>query len=136
MTARKRSGPKQRSVPGDRGSPIVTGNHRLLGAERIEQSHHVADEMEQSVLVDRLGPIRLAVAAHVRCNGAESGRRQRSELMAPGIPGFRKAVAQNHERPVALLGNVQLNAVRLDGALRDARLSPFPNDSTSADFAA
>ncbi len=115
----KAVGPQQSRVPGDRRAPVVSGDHRLLDAERIEQPDHVADEMEQSVVVDRFGPVGLAVAAHVRRDGVESGCRQRRDLMAPGIPGFGKAVTENNQRTVALLGDVQMNAVGFDSALDD-----------------
>ena len=71
-----------------------------LGAQGVEQTHHVADQMEERVLVDRLRPIGPAVAAHVGRHGAESGLGERAELMAPGIPGFGKTVAEQDQRPV------------------------------------
>jgi hypothetical protein len=43
---------------------------------------------------------------------------KRAELVAPGIPGFGKAMAQKHQRPLALLGDMEADAVRFDGALR------------------
>ena len=106
-------------MPGDRRAPIVAGDDRLLGSERIEQAHHVADQMKERVLIGRCRLVRLAVAAHVRRDSVEAGGRQSGKLMAPRVPGFGKAVAQNDERPFALLGKMQLNAVRLDGALCD-----------------
>jgi hypothetical protein len=32
----------------------VSRDHRLFNAQRIKESNHIADEMEQSVLVDSL----------------------------------------------------------------------------------
>ena len=59
------------------------------------------------------------VAAHVWCNDVETGCRKRGKLMAPRVPGFRKAVTQDNKRALALLGDVQTNAVGFDAALYD-----------------
>ena len=67
---------------------------------------------------DRLGPVAPAIAAHVGRHRMEPGRGERRELMAPGIPRFRKAVAQKDERPGAGFGDVDADAVRLDRAVR------------------
>src|SRR5262252_880445 len=42
--------PQQRRVPGDRGTPVVASDHGRLRAERVEQAHHVADEVQERVL--------------------------------------------------------------------------------------
>ncbi len=84
-------------------------------AQGIEQADHVADEMKQRVLVDRLGPVGLAIAAHVGRDGMVAGLGQRLQLMPPRVPGFGKAVAQHDQRAGALLGDVHLDAVGRDG---------------------
>jgi hypothetical protein len=96
----------------------MADDHGGLSAERVEQAHHVADQVEDGVLVDRLRPIALAVAAHVGRDRMEARGGKRAELMAPGIPGFGKAVAQENQRSLALFGDVEANAVGLDHALR------------------
>jgi hypothetical protein len=108
---------QQSRMPRDRRAPIVPGNHRLIGTQRIKEAHHIADEMKQRVLVDSLRPVGLAVAAHIGRNGVESGRRQGGKLMPPRVPGLRKSVTQNNERPLALLGDMQMNAARFDHAM-------------------
>ena len=50
----------------------------------------------------------------------KSGCRQSRELVAPRVPALWKAVAQDDERPFPLLGNVEVDAVRLDHAMRDS----------------
>ena len=60
-------------VPRDGCSPIVTGDHRLIGAESVEEAHHVADKMQQRILVYRLGALGLAIAAHVGRHRVEAG---------------------------------------------------------------
>jgi pimeloyl-ACP methyl ester carboxylesterase len=43
--------------------PFRPRDHRLFGAERIKESHHIADEMQQGVLVDRLRSVGPTVTA-------------------------------------------------------------------------
>lgn len=62
-------------------------------------------------MVDRFRPIALAIAPHVGGDGVKARRRKRAQLMAPGIPGFGKAVAQQHRRTVSVLRNVKADAV-------------------------
>ena len=103
----------------------MSGDHRLFGAERIDDADHVADQVKQCVLVDRLRPVGLAVAAHVGRDHAISGGRERGELMAPRVPGLGKSVAENDERSLPLFGKVQMNAVRLDRAMGDTARRHF-----------
>src|SRR5262249_25592926 len=42
---------------------------------------------------------------------------QRIDLVAPGVPAFRKAVAQQNKRALALLDDIQADAVGLDHPL-------------------
>ena len=112
-------GAQQRGVPGDRGAPVMAGDDRRLGPQRVEHAHHVAHQMEQGVLVDGLWALGLAVAAHVGGDGAVAGLRQGVELVAPGIPGLREAVAEQHQRAAAFLGDVHADAVGLDQAVLD-----------------
>ena len=106
-------GAQQRGVPRYRSSPVVTGDHSLLSTQRIEQTDHVANQMQKRVLVDRLGTIGPAVTAHVGCDDVESSRGERRQLMAPGIPGFWKTVAKHDQGARHLLGQVHAYAVRL-----------------------
>ena len=64
-------------MPRDRRAPVVTGDDRLLGTQGVEQTDHVANQMKERVLVDRLGAIGPAVAAHVGCYGMEPGLGER-----------------------------------------------------------
>ncbi len=101
-------------------TPIVPGNHRSFGAERVKESHHIANEMKQGVLVDRFRSVGSTVTSHIGRDGVESGCRQRRELVTPRVPALRKAVAQDDERPFPLFGKVEVDAVRLDHAMRDS----------------
>ena len=103
-------------MPGHRRAPVVADDHRLSLAQRVEQADHVADQMQQRVLVDRLGPVGLAIAAHVGRDGVEAGlRRARASWWRQEYQDFGKAVAEEDQRPLALLGDVHADAVGLDG---------------------
>ena len=90
----------------------------LVGPERVEQSDHVADHVEHSVLVDRFGTIGLPIAAHVRGHRPEPGLGDCTQLMAPGIPKPGKPVAKQDERSGACFRWVHVDALRLEGAMR------------------
>ncbi len=64
-------------MPGHRRTPIVAGDDRLFGAQRVDQAHHVADQMKERVLVDRLGAVGLAIATHVGGHGVKPGLGER-----------------------------------------------------------
>src|SRR5437016_3246963 len=110
-------GAQARRLPGDVGAPIMADDHGGPGLERIEQAHEIADQMKDRVLIYRLGYLALAVAAHIRCYGVEARCGERADLVAPGIPGFGKTVAQEHQRSLTLLGDVEADAVALDYSL-------------------
>jgi hypothetical protein len=50
---------------------------------RKSQPYHIADEMQQGVLIDRLRPVRLTIAAHVDRDSVKSSRGQHGKLMPP-----------------------------------------------------
>src|SRR5271170_1323858 len=70
--------------------------------------------MKQRVSFDFVGSIGLAVASHIRGDRAVSGVRESLQLMAPGIPGFWKAVAKQNHRSRTLFGHAHADAVGLD----------------------
>jgi hypothetical protein len=86
--------------------------------KRIENADHVADKMQDRVLVDRLRRVTLAVAAHIGGDNTEAGGSKRVDLVPPREPGFGKTVHQQHQRPLALLGDVDVDSVALDDPLR------------------
>jgi hypothetical protein len=116
-------GPRQRSLPGNASAPIMTDDDGGRRAQRIQNAHHVADEMQDCVLIDGLRCVALAVAAHVGGNDTKAGYSKRIDLMPPGEPGFRETVHKKHQRPLALFGNVDVDSVALDDPLR--RLAHF-----------
>jgi hypothetical protein len=113
----------------------VAGDHRRPGTQGVDEPHDVAEVMEQRVLLDALGTVASPIAAQVGRYRMETGLRQRPELMPPGIPALGKTVAEDDERPAALLGHVQADAVRLDHAmchLRHRRIDPGCRPGRSA----
>ena len=66
----------------------------------------MADLMEDSVLIDRLGPVAFALTAHVGRSGVEACLGQRLDLVTPGVPTFWKAVAEQHKLSLALLSDI------------------------------
>ena len=97
----------------------MPGDDRLFFTERVEEADDIAGQMKQRVLVDRLRPVGLAIAAHIGRHRVEPGRRQRGQLMPPGVPALGKTVAHDDERAFTLLGDVHANAVRLDIPMSD-----------------
>ena len=114
----KEIGPPQGCMPGDRRAPVVADDDRLGLAERLHQLGHVAHQMQQRVLVDRLGRLGAAVAAHVGRHAAKAGRAHRRELMPPRVPALRPAMAEQHQRTAADLGVAHLDVVGLGGLER------------------
>jgi hypothetical protein len=92
----------------------MADNCGLVGTDGVQNADHVADEVKEGVFLDLLGAIGLAVAAHVRRNRKKAGFRQRPELPAPRVPGFRKSMAEEDEWPASRLRKVDPNSVRLD----------------------
>jgi hypothetical protein len=104
----------------------VPGDDRLLLAERVDKAENIADQVQQRVLVDRLGTVGPAITAHVGRHGVKSSRRQGGELMAPGVPALGKAVTQHDQRTLALLRQVHMNSVCLDGSMPDLAWCHIP----------
>jgi hypothetical protein len=96
----------------------MAGDHRLLSTERIDEAHDVADVIENRIFLHALRTVASPIATQVGSHRTESSLCQRRELMAPGIPAFGKAVAEDDERAFTLLGHMQADAVRLDHPMR------------------
>ena len=67
-------------------------------------------------MIDRLRPIALAITTHIRGNRMEACIGERIDLVTPRIRAFRKAVAQQSRRTLALLDYIQVDAVGVDGS--------------------
>jgi hypothetical protein len=105
----------------------VADDHRLRRAERVKHADHVADEMKQRVLIDGFRLAGLAIAAHIGRHRAITGTSERLQLMAPRIPGFRKAVAEEHDGSASRFGEMDRDPVCLDGAMGDLGHAPSPS---------
>jgi hypothetical protein len=110
-------GAHQRGMPRDWRAPVMAGDYRLRRTETIEQPYHVTDEMEQRVLIDRLGAVGPTVAAHVRSHCPEPGLGKSAKLMTPRVPGLGKPMAEQDERPFALLCHMHVYSVGVDEAV-------------------
>jgi len=94
-----------------------------LDAERVEQRHDVADDVEGGVGRDVGRRGGAAVAAEVGRHAAVAPRGQVRHLVAPRVPELREAV-QEHNRGVpfgARLRHVHRDAVRLHRPVPDRR---------------
>jgi hypothetical protein len=121
ITPRTRDSPSGRGLPCHRGAYVVPGNHRLLGAQRVKQTHQVANMMKHRVCLDLLRTVGLTVTTQVARDRVESGLGERAKLMAPGVPGLGKPVTSDDQGAHALLGHVHADAVRLDDAMLPCR---------------
>ena len=83
-------GPHQRCLPGDAGAPIMPDDDGGRRTQRIKDADHVADEMQDRVLVDRLRRVTLAVAAHIGGDNTEAGGSKRVDLVPPREPGLQE----------------------------------------------
>ena len=61
----------------------MPGDNCTLFAHYVEYAHHIAHKMKERVLVDRIGAVRLSVAAHIWRNYMKTGIRQRLQLISP-----------------------------------------------------
>ena len=103
-------------MPGDRRAPVVADDDGLFFAERRHQRDHVAGIVEDAVGLDlgwRTGP---AEAAHVGGNDMEAGFRDAPDLVPPGIGQFGPAMAEHHQRTLALFDNEEVQPVGGNGA--------------------
>src|SRR5580700_9890181 len=100
-------GAQKRRLPCYRGADVVAGDHRLLSTQSIDETHDVADVMENRILLHFLRTVASPIAAQVGGHRTEPRFRQRRELMPPGIPALGKAMAEDDERTFTLLGHVQ-----------------------------
>src|SRR5712671_3272470 len=110
-------GAHQRGMPCDWGAPVMAGDDRLRSSETIEQPYHVTDEMEQRVLINRLGAVGPTIATHVWGHCPEPGLGKSGELMTPRVPGLGKPMAEQDERPFALLCHMHVYSVGVDEAV-------------------
>jgi hypothetical protein len=84
----------------------VVGDHCLLRTQSVDETHDVVDVVENRILLHLLRTVAPPIAAQVRRHHTEPSLRQCRELMPPGIPALRKAMAEDNERAFTLLGRV------------------------------
>ena len=91
----------------------------LFLAQGAHEADDIADQVELRISVEVGGRVGASVAALVRRDRAISPFCKRRKLMPPGVPGLREAVAEDHERTLAGLGDMHVDAVRLYDAVVD-----------------
>ena len=99
-------GAQKRRLPCDRGADVVAGDYRPLRTQSVNETHDVADIIENRILLYLRRTIASPIATQVGSHRTEPGIRQRLKLMPPGIPALGKAVAQDDKRAFSLLGHV------------------------------
>jgi hypothetical protein len=118
--------PVQAEAPGGERAPVVRGHEHLPLAERVEERHQVADDVQRGVLLGAaVGHVGAAVPAHVGRHGAVPRGGQRRHLVAPGVPRLREAVEQQHRWRAGRPGLRHVHAhagAQLHGAVRDVHV--------------
>ena len=89
----------------------MADDDRLLFAQRTHQFDHVAHQVQDGVLRHVGWGVGGTVTTHVGGHGPKPGTGQRRHLVAPGIPGLRKSMAQQYQRTRALFRHAHGNAV-------------------------
>jgi len=111
------AGPEQSTVPGNGRTPIVPDNDRPFFPKGMDQSNHIAGQLENIICLDWLRPIRLAVATLIWSHYVESRVSERWKLVPPGVPALWKAMTEDDQRALALFNEVHLDAIRVDEAV-------------------
>src|SRR5919108_1910505 len=109
--------PQQGAVPGDGSPPVVADDGRPLLPQGMHEPHDISRQLEDVIGLDGLGPVGMAIATLVRCHHAVPRRRQRRQLVPPGVPTLREAMAQDDQRALALLGDMHPDPVCCDEAV-------------------
>ena len=90
--------------------------HGLLFAKRRHQGDHVADIVKDGVGADIGRRTAAAKAAHVGRHDVEAGVCDRGNLVPPGLGQLGPAMAEQHQRPLTLFENKQVDPVGGNGA--------------------
>ncbi len=88
-----------------------------LLAELVEQAHEIPGEVQDVVVLDRVGTAGTAVAALVRRDHAATGGGERAELVSPREGELGKTVGEHDRCTGAGLEHVQVDAVGPDRSL-------------------
>src|SRR3990167_5467724 len=111
----------QRSGPGGWRAPVMADNDRRIIAERIYEADDILADFDLIVGLDLARLVGLAITTHVRRDHMIAGLGDRIELVAPGIPGFRKAMQKQDKRTFPGFCNIEFDPVCSDPALLHSR---------------
>ncbi len=89
----------------------MADNDGPLFPERRNQRDHVADGIEQAIRQDIGGRAGSPKTPHIRRDDPKTRRRNRRDLMSPGIGQFRPAMAKQDQRTLALFEQEDLDAI-------------------------
>jgi len=104
-------------LPGEDAAPVVAKKNCLSFTEYVEYTYEVGDEVKQCIGFDILGLVRLAVSAQVWGDDVVASFGQFGELVPPGIPQLREAMAKEHEGTGTLLGEMYAQAIGFDKSM-------------------
>jgi len=101
-------------TPADSTAPIVPDNRGTIAPGRIDQSDNIRRKEIDPIGADPCRLVARIIAPLVRSPDTVSQSGQKLDLVAPAIPELRKAVQQNHKRPLrrTSLYNMQVHTVR------------------------
>jgi hypothetical protein len=106
---------QERRVPGDRRPPVMADDGGGVGAKGANDPGDITGEGGHVIGLDRVRLVGAAVAAHIDRGDPETGLGEGSDLMAPGVPTFRKTMGQNDQGPIAGDRDSMVEAVGVDG---------------------
>jgi hypothetical protein len=87
----------------------------LLFAQGMDEADHVPGQLEDVILLDRLGPVGSAVTPLVRRHHMEACIGKGGQLVSPRVPAFREAMTEYDQGAFPLFSNVHLDPIGLDG---------------------
>jgi hypothetical protein len=114
--------------------PVVADNDGGFCAERRDECYYVTNIIEDAVGTDIGGRAGSAETPHIGRDNMEAGRRNRGDLMPPGIGQFRRAVAKHHQRTHALFEQKNFDPVGVNGASGWHRFSALFADCCLTDL--
>lgn len=112
-------------LPHHQRTPVVTDEGGGVVPGGVEQTVQVGGEVADAIGRDVTRGRRESVAALIGCEHVVARGRQRFHLVAPRVRRLGKAVAQQHARVrrIAGLGDDEIDAVGMDGALANGQAS-------------
>ncbi|MNY20128.1 hypothetical protein D3C86_1535950 [compost metagenome] len=109
--------PKHCRLPRNSCTPIVSDDDSFAFAEYANERNKIADNVERRVLPDTFGAVAQPISAQVWRDSVKTGLRQCCELMPPSMRCLWKPMAKQHQGPLALLCDMQSDAIGFNKAV-------------------